>query len=315
MTRRLPGKVKQTSGGRFDPFDRHVYFMAAPASFILTVPPDLASYVLVAVNELRNEEEVRSFERMILEGRKVLLDSGIFSLANHHAHTHGITHNEALNLAPSEVDGFDQLYERYCKIVSRYGADLWGVIELDLGGRANKVKTRAMLERDIDGFVPIPVWHPFGDGADYLDELANGYDRICCGNIVQAAAPDRHRLMHLFYERARAYPYLWTHILGYTPTGHTSSTPPQGSCDSSTWDGSLRWGLQSAKPKAHLNSIAGTWFDHAFNRSVRVEADDPRGYLRMKDWAAYRFSMMHLTWREIEDNKRALGLTAVPVPQ
>lgn len=315
MKRNLPEGVKQTSGGRFDPFQRHVYFMASSSSYMENIHTSIAPFVLVAVNELKSPEELRAFESMIRDGKSVLLDSGIFSLANNHAKKHHMTHSEALNLAPTDIDGFDSLYDRYCTIVTKYQESLWGVIELDQGGARNKRVTRAKLESDIPGFVPIPVYHPLGDGVDYFDELATGYDRMCCGNIVQASPPDRMRLQHLFYERARAYPYLWTHILGYTPTGTTLSIPPQGSCDSSTWCGPLRWGIQSTKPKAMNTPVGRTWYGTDLNRDPDVEPDHERGYNTMKRWSAYRSHMMWRTWETIERTKQEYGLTLQPEAQ
>ena len=59
-------------------------------------------------------------------------------------------------------------------------------VEVDQGGRENKIKTRARLEKM--GLRPIPVYHPLNDGWDYFDYLAENYDRICMGNVVNAEA-------------------------------------------------------------------------------------------------------------------------------
>lgn len=305
----LPATVKRTSGGSFDPADRSLYFFASFPSYFIDIDVSITPNVLVAVNELKNAEEMKALDEAIRAGKRVLLDSGIFNLANSHAHRHGMTHNEALNLAPTEVDGFQSLFDRYCSVVEKYMDRLWGAIELDLGGRANKVVTRATLEKEIKGFVPIPVYHPLGDGWDYFDELAQGYDRICCGNIVQAPPPDRLRLAHLFHERAKAYPHLWTHVLGYTPVGTTISVPPQGSCDSSTWCGPLRWGLQSVKATAHLTPVRDLTFDERFNRNPDAAQGSGQHYDDMKRWSALRFRTMNLTWQTIQDRKHELGLT------
>jgi hypothetical protein len=309
IKRKLPEGVKQTSGGSYDPLDRHVYFFASFPSYIYDLDTTITPHVLVAVNELKSEEEIKVFDELIKSGKKVMLDSGIFNLANAHAHRHGMTHNEALNLAPTDIDGFDSLYDRYCSIITKYKDQLWGAVELDQGGRRNKVVTRAKLESDIPGFIPIPVYHPLGDGWDYFDELAQNYDRICCGNIVQAPTPDRIRLAHLFHERAKKYPYLWTHVLGYTPVGTTVSIPPQGSCDSSTWTGPMRWGLQSTKANAFLTNIGSLNFDDRFNRDLNASEESGRHYHDMKRWSAMRFRHMNLIWQDIENRKAELGLT------
>jgi hypothetical protein len=305
----IPDIVKRTTGGRYDPADRFIYFLASSPAYLEGVDASIAPNVLVAVNELGSDGDRRAFENMLRQGKRILLDSGIFSLANEHAHRHGMTHNEALNLSPQEVDGFDRLLERYIDVVNRYRDDLWGIIELDQGGRRNKVVTRAMLEKEIPGFVPIPVYHPVGDGWEYFDELATHYDRICCGNIVQAPPPDRIRLMHAFYERAKRHPHLWTHILGYTPTGTSTSIPAQGSCDSSSWCGPLRWGVDSTKCRSMNTPLGHFTWDEKWNRNHEDKAHDTSGYDAMKRWAAYRANMMTRAWRDIEARKETHGLT------
>ena len=58
------------------------------------------------------------------------------------------------------------------------------------------------------GLRPIPVYHPFNDGWDYFDYLAERYDRICFGNVVQADRETRKRLVATAWERHRKYPHL-----------------------------------------------------------------------------------------------------------
>ena len=98
----------------------------------------------------------------------------------------------------------------------RYGSRLWGYIELDQGGAVHKRRTRTALEQA--GLAPIPVYHPFNDGWDYFDELCARYDRICVGNVVQAPRAIRCRIFATVWERQRAYPDVWIHYLGVTPT-------------------------------------------------------------------------------------------------
>lgn len=120
------------------------------------------------------------------------------------------------------------------------GDRLWGAIELDQGGVEHKPRTRARIEEEF-GITPIPVYHPLLDGWDYYDDLASGYDRICFGNLVKASPPLRLRLVHTASERARGYPYLWTHLLGVYPNENVLAMPLRGSCDSSSWLTSERW--------------------------------------------------------------------------
>lgn len=237
MTRRqLPRGVKATSGGTFERNDPFSYFIAGA---VKDLEASGHSHVLVAVNELGNQRDLDALEELC-EHRKVLLDSGIFNLANSHAQKHGVSHDVGLSLAPDEIDGFDSLWDRYGSVVTRFKDKLWGLIELDQGGIANKPTTRARIEEEF-GVVPIPVYHPLLDGWDYYDTLAKGYDRICFGNLVQAPPSVRLRLIHAASERARQYPYLWTHLLGVYPNQNLLGMPLRGSCDSSSWLTSLRW--------------------------------------------------------------------------
>jgi hypothetical protein len=234
--------VKKTGGGMFDPAARPVYFAAGTqrvnegekrARF--NWPP----YVLVAVNDVMTErDEALHLVTHLDEGRSVLLDSGVFALANGHRKANGGSLADALNLAPEQLDGFAELFERYVDLCQRHGDRLWGYIELDQGGAVNKRRTRARLEAA--GLVPIPVYHPLNDGWDYFDELACGYDRMCVGNVVHAKSADRVRVLHTLWERHRAYPDLWIHVLGLTPNEYCLAAPPD-SCDSSTWLTPLRW--------------------------------------------------------------------------
>ncbi len=223
--------VKRTGGGAFAPADRHLYFAAGDSEHY-------PHHVLLATNDLLTAGHERRLVELLDAGHRVLLDSGIFWLTNQYKRTHGVSMDEALRLAPEAIDGFDDLYARYVELVQRHGDRLWGYIELDQGGRDNKIRTRARLEDE--GLKPIPVYHPLVDGWDYFDELAQQYDRICFGNVVQAPAPVRLRLLHTLWERHRQYPDLWVHVLGLTVNEWCLAVPPD-SCDSSTWLGPLRW--------------------------------------------------------------------------
>lgn len=235
--KRLPSGVKRTSGGRFDRNDTPLYYIAGSPDRLLGTDH---RNILVAVNEIKSQKNRDDLERLLDDDRNVLLDSGIFNLAMGHARAHGIHMDRALKLHPSEVDGFNELKDRYYDLGTTYASRLWGVIELDQGGAAVKPETRAMIEADT-GIVPMPVYHPFNDGWDYYDSIASGYDRICFGNLVKASPPARLRLIHTASERAREYPYLWTHLLGVFPNENWLAMPLRGSCDSSSWLTALRW--------------------------------------------------------------------------
>ncbi|WP_158884039.1 hypothetical protein [Amycolatopsis anabasis] len=220
-----------TAGGRFDPHAAPIYFAAGES-------PIYPRHMLLAVNDLYHRSQENRLARLLDEGHVILMDSGIFNLTNEHKRTVGCTMDEALNLAPDEITGFDRLFDRYVELATRYEDQLWGYIELDQGGRDNKRRTRQRLH-DL-GLNPIPVYHPLNDGWDYFDELARGYDRLCFGNVVQANHPTRIRLLHTMWERRREYPDLWVHVLGLSASEWCLPCPPD-SCDSSSWLNSLRY--------------------------------------------------------------------------
>lgn len=265
---------RKTEGGTFDPADRCLYFTAggpgpvsdsvAPYRTGGEYPVDRRRHVLLAVNDCMGKSGEAVLARMVDEGHRVMLDSGIFWLTNEHKRATGITMNEALQLPPQAIAGFDELFERYVELATTYGPRLWGYVELDQGGRKNKIKTRQRLH-DL-GLSPIPVYHPLNDGWDYFDELATGYDRVCFGNIVQAPPAARVRLLHTLWERRRAYPKLWVHVLGYSPNDW-SLLFPFDSCDSSSWLNSLRY-PQALTEVAMLRRLST--LDHQF----RYELND-----------------------------------------
>lgn len=264
-------KVKTTGGGRFDPKEDQVYFIAGSADGLDTpIIANIYRWNLLAVNELFHSTD--ELEKYIACGNKVLLDSGIFWLTNAHKRAHaGMTMNEALSLAPEDVMGFEKLWARYVEIIELHKDDLWGYIELDQGGAENKKRTRARLEGM--GLAPIPVYHPLNDGWDYFDELCSRYDRICFGNVVQASSEDRRRLLATLWERKRRYPDVWVHVLGYTPNALTT-VYPSNSYDSFSLMGALKWGQMQARS---MGSTFGR-FGEAMIYSRALEKDEPGGY-------------------------------------
>ncbi|MBX3490886.1 hypothetical protein [Parvibaculum sp.] len=230
------------TGGKWSPDVWPVYFTASKPDTLQYCAP-FHDYLLCAVNELAGEHQMKFLRGFLKAGKSVLIDSGVFYLSTQHAKSHGLKMNEALALAPTDVDGFEDLFKRYVSLVTDIGERVWGYIEIDQGGRENKIRTRAKLEAL--GLRPIPVYHPLNDGWDYFDELASRYDRICIGNVVQADMETRRRLMATAWERRRKHPHLWIHALGLTASEMVAAWPVN-SCDSSTWLSSIRWGFHAA---------------------------------------------------------------------
>jgi hypothetical protein len=283
------------TAGNWDSKNWPVYF-GASSTTRLKDSVHVLKHILVAVNELEGASSLKQLGGYIDNGNAVFVDSGVFGLSTTHAKKHGVTMDVALGMAPDQIDGFDELFERYVTIMRQFGDRLWGYIEIDQGGRENKIKTRERLETM--GLRPIPVYHPFNDGWDYFDYLAERYDRICFGNVVQADSVTRRKLIATAWERRRKYPNLWIHALGMTPS-ETTTAWPINSCDSSTWLSSIRWGEHSSQiankkgwdiglgwvydpagagtPTGHEQAAAMCGYDANFmGRNMQVMANDQR---------------------------------------
>lgn len=287
--------IKKT-GGKWDPKAWPVYFAAAEMQTLISAEPSLR-YMLAAVSDLESELPMTRLRHCFDQGKTILLDSGVYVLSTQHAKTHNMSMDEALGLAPDKVDGFADLLERYCAIVTEFGERSWGYIEIDQGGRENKIKTRAKLEGM--GFKPMPVYHPFNDGWDYFDYLAERYDRICFGNVVQAEAAVRKRLIATAWERRRKYPNLWIHALGYTANEFFAAFP-LGSCDSSSWISSVRWG------RSHV-AVANHNIDHKgseFCYDMDTAPDSDKGHIKAKLLCGYEAHMMNLNMHAIAGEQR-----------
>lgn len=228
----------KTGGGLFDPAEEHAYFLAASADRIHH-SSDHFNHLLIAVNSLSSDKDHERLDGWIAKGKKVFLDSGVFNLTTTHANKRGLTMDTVLKLPPQEVDGFEDLMLKYKKLLQRLEKKLWGYVEIDIGGRDNKIKTRTALEAE--GFHPIPVYHPLLDGWDYFDELCQRYDRICFGNMVFSSRDICRKLISTLWERKRRYPDVWVHLLGFTPN-ELLYAMPVNSGDSSQWLSMLAWG-------------------------------------------------------------------------
>jgi len=230
------------TAGIWDRSARPRYFIAGDIGHIWQgsgIKGPFLSDILVPVADLISAKQVEMFEALVEAGSTILIDSGCFTLANAHANKHGIELIAALALPPERLDGYQALFDRYVEVMRAYGERSWGYIEFDVGGREIKTRTRTRLEAM--GLRPIPVYHPFSDGWDYFDYLAQNYDRICLANLGTAPPATRKRLVATTWERARAYPDLYIHCLGLSASPLMVAYP-LGSCDSSSWTSVERWG-------------------------------------------------------------------------
>lgn len=291
--------IKRT-GGRWDPREDVCYFLAGGLDD-LGHAMDRATHLLIAVNALAADTTLQQMLQWSADGAEILIDSGVFNLANDHARRRQVPLEQALALAPDAIDGFEDLFKAYCRIVSVLKDQCWGYIEIDQGGRDNKIKTRTKLEAM--GFRPIPVYHPLNDGWDYFDELARGYDRICVGNLVQAEPEARKRMLATIWERRRAYPDLWVHLLGYTPNALLNAFPVN-SCDSSTWLSAVRWPDRFAV-RAALRTVSR--LDSRYAYDYELARDVPGGRGHAIQMGAYEAFFLTRTWRALLAEYRQLG--------
>lgn len=288
------------TGGRWDRDRYPVYFLAGQIDSLVSASPHVED-LLVAVNEILGEREEVILQSLAAK-HNLFLDSGVFNLANSHAKKHNMTMDRALALAPEDVDGFDDLFNRYVSLVTRFADRLWGYVEIDQGGRGNKIRTRARLEEK--GLRPIPVYHPMNDGWPYFDYLAENYDRICFGNVVQADVATRKRLVATAWERRRKYPDLWIHLLGLTPSSLTVAFP-SNSCDSSTWLSGARWGNQRAW--AATQPLWEVGYGWAYDR--KADPNSKRGAKAAWALGGYNAGMMGRCMRRMmADQQEALGV-------
>lgn len=221
--------------GRWDLADAPVYFPAA--GLAVRGSADVCRWILLNASDLAKEPgfiDWAARER----GCRILLDSGVFTIANEASKRKGIPIAEALALPPSEIPGWTPFVEAWKEIVSRSRSALWGYIELDLGGPEIKTRTREGLEGE--GFRPIPVHHPLRDGWDYFDYLAERYDRICVANLISVEAPAKLEILREVSERRKGKAVRWIHALGVSPAPSWIVFPTE-SCDSSSPAGPLRW--------------------------------------------------------------------------
>ena len=88
--------------GTWDPAELPIYFTAAQPGTQRGATM-FHPYILVALNELQGDSVMDMLRGWIDSGVHVLLDSGIFWMANLHAKANSMTHDEALAMAPEAV--------------------------------------------------------------------------------------------------------------------------------------------------------------------------------------------------------------------
>jgi hypothetical protein len=261
-----------TGGGRFDPDEAFVFFIAG---MNIRNAAEYHPWTLLGVDAILTDSGLAEFrERIGVPGAKLLLDSGVFWLASRYAGANELDFYQALRVPPSKLKDYDRLLERYIEIVQEYEDDLWGYVEVDQGGADVKRETRAYLESQ--GLRPIPVYHPLTDGFEYLDELLAGYDRIAIGNVVMSDAATRRALLGMIWERRRrSGRKVWLHALGYTPNPLFNAYPINSS-DSSSHLYALRFGASMCMGRAMLAQF-GTLEDAGYSYDLSMYQDDVRG--------------------------------------
>jgi hypothetical protein len=294
------------TGGTWDRTDRPIYFLAGPDHHLHVGGP-IHPYVLVALNELTLRDPAGDLERVLDTGAQVLLDSGVFAQATKHARRHHLGLYETLALPPEQLDGWDRLLGRYISLVKRFEHRLWGYVELDQGGRDRKRATRRTLEGH--GLRPMPVYHPLSDGLDYLQELAEGYDRICAANLVKTPRAKRLPLLHSLVDARRRYPHLWVHLLGVTPDQDAFALDAGDSMDSSTWESTLRYPA-GYKEHAAGRALPGTPTlpTNYKSRLGKGHSWAPDGMWKAVQMGAVGAAARHANWRHYRARLADLGL-------
>jgi len=229
-----------------------VYFLACMMLDALIVSR-FHDAILIAMPNIRTRKHIADITRWVDQGKKLIIDSGVFEVCSHHARAHGLSLTGALSLPPEQLDGFPQLLDHYLK-TAKLLPDTFALVEIDVGGRESKIRTRAYLESE--GLTVCPVFHPIIDGWDYLDELAKKYPTIFVGNMVDASVGLRLKIMARLQQWMQQHPETWLHLLGVTPSPTLVSMPTH-SCDSSAWLASVKYSQGRWMGTALWNKLGG----------------------------------------------------------
>lgn len=187
--------------------------------------------LLVATPNITQKKHFQNIHRWVEQGKKLIIDSGVFEVCMKHARAHNLTLSGALSLPPEKLDGFPRLLDHFMG-VARQLPDVFALVEMDVGGKESKRRMRAYLEAE--GLKVAPVFHPILDGWEYLDELGERYPIIFVGNVVDASPELRLRINGRLQKWMQSHPDTWIHLLGLTPSP-TIVAMPTHSCDSSAW--------------------------------------------------------------------------------
>lgn len=277
----------ETAGGRYDPEARPIYFIATLLSWGWNEYLQ-HDYWLIPLNDIR-EKRLPVVDEAVEMGRVMLLDSGIYSLVADFARDNFLPFNQALAIHPDGMAGFSRLYQDYIDFVAAYEDDLWGYIELDIGGPKVKTELRKRLENN--GFRPIPVYHPLTDPPEYVGHLLENYDRIAMGNFAQSPPTTRRVLIRLAWRLKQHYPGRWIHLLGATASQNTIAYPVD-SVDSSTWSSGLRW-PESQAVYAAATQVSKLSMDYQYY----IGDDGDRSRDRGAMLGSYIAGFLHRTWR------------------
>lgn len=275
--------IGPTGGGLFDPQDPHLYFVAGDAgNFTFTHPH---RNILQAANDLTSPGTIKQFEQGIADGKVLMLDSGVYNLTSTYCRDTGRDPADVWAMNPQDIPGFPELWDLYVRLARTYESDIWGYVEMDLGGVESKRRLREKLN-DL-GLFPIPVYHPLADGWDYFDELAETHDRVCWANLAGTPQPVRKRLVATAYQRAREYPHLWVHLLGFTPNEWLPGMPLH-SADSSSWLRGIRWGFEQGtsylRPYGRLSGAFSPELGGGSQREHAVNMASANAHFAERNW-------------------------------
>lgn len=269
--------------------------MGDPVLFLALQPRDLArigdlhQHFLVALNTIKNHADLAEVERWADQGKTLFLDSGVYSLCMKMAQDQGIRSLDAFAKQPEEIPGFEDLFEWYVEVMGKLDKKIWGYIEIDVGGREAKKRTRARLEAE--GLHPIPVYHPLIDGPEYFHELASKYPRICVSNLAQSDNTTRLRLMSWVSENRQKYPGLWIHTLGLYPNEWLAAYPAESS-DTSGWIDHAKFG--EYPEVAYLEAFSD------IPENYRYKTGDGQEALSSHRLGTYGCHFHNLIWQELQ---------------